>query len=156
MVVLKIGKDSIHQGSSGQITGEIYFEMNKQYFPFKNWNDFPVNIIQWWSDEFMECVENGRNSFEFLFMDGPYKIYAERKGTRTFDIYFLDSREDPVIIFREIRDEEIADCLMEGYRRIIEYLKEKNISSRIVSILKERLSELELWLVHSGQQEANR
>lgn len=156
MVVLKIAKDKIHQGSSGQITGDIYFETSKGYFPFEKWNDFLVNIIQFWSDEFMECVKNNRNSFKFMFMDGPYTIYAKRCGMQTFDMHFLDSQGDSVIVFQEVREEEIADCLIDGYRTIIEGLQDKEICERTIAILIKRLAELESWRAHSRSQKTDR
>ena len=65
-----IGENSnLNQGSSGLITGEIYFEENNNYFPEKGWNDFTVIILGWWISSFLKSVKqiHSHQQLEHIF-----------------------------------------------------------------------------------------
>lgn len=56
MINLTVNENSLVQIKSGGITGEIYFEIDSQFFPEKGWSDFPLSLLGMWMNRFIEGV----------------------------------------------------------------------------------------------------
>ena len=67
------------------ITGNIYFQIDDFFFPEEGWNDFVVIILSWW----LRALENNKNDFELLFMDGPLKIIAKTAKENEISLLFM-------------------------------------------------------------------
>lgn len=61
--------------TSGNIVGEIYFNIDGKVFPDRNWSDFVVIILTWWIEAVSKVnTKNELDSFKLTFMDGPIFI----------------------------------------------------------------------------------
>lgn len=84
--MIKLEPNTILRSKSGKITGEIYLNFEERYFPEVGWNDFPVIILNWWSEVFSH-EKSGRYSF----MDGPfYFIISKASNTHYLETFYDD------------------------------------------------------------------
>jgi hypothetical protein len=57
---------------NGNVTGVIYLELESGEFPERGWSDFPVIILGWWTEAFLQLEADNRGEVQWRFMDGPY------------------------------------------------------------------------------------
>ena len=57
---------------NGNVTGVIYLELESGQFLERGWSDFPVVILGWWTEAFLQLEINTRSDVQWRFMDGPY------------------------------------------------------------------------------------
>ena len=57
---------------NGNVTGVIYLELESGQFLERGWSDFPVVILGWWTEAFLQLEINNRRDVQWRFMDGPY------------------------------------------------------------------------------------
>ncbi|MEZ0469593.1 hypothetical protein [Luteimonas salinilitoris] len=55
-------------------TADIWLEINGTEFPARNWNDFAVVIMGWWSDALLRILRKISDRELIDFMDGPYAV----------------------------------------------------------------------------------
>ena len=60
-----------------QITGTIYLQYGSVLFPYSDWNDYPLNILEGWIDITVSKIIK-RVSYYLFFLDGPYCIKVSR------------------------------------------------------------------------------
>ncbi|MBL6449634.1 hypothetical protein JMN32_25205 [Fulvivirga sp. 29W222] len=74
--------------NKGKITGKISIAFNGCFFPEKDWNDFPIILLEWWSSEIKSFI-NGAKEAQFQFMDGPFKVnfVSDAVGKTTVTCY---------------------------------------------------------------------
>lgn len=71
----------------GVSTGEIYLEIENQFFPDPVWNDFPEVILSWWLEGFSQLLTfKEEGYYKFLFMDGPCKWIFDYSGNEMIEI----------------------------------------------------------------------
>lgn len=80
MIKLHVDTDSIRVAKSSlstQIFSRLYFQVDSDFFPAKNWDDFSVIILAWWLHQVRHMYEGSKSTFNF--MDGPYffEVYLE-------------------------------------------------------------------------------
>ena len=140
---------NLNQGSSGLITGEIYFEQNNYYFPEKRWSDFPVIVLGWWISSFLEFVKQNSGTFEFCFMDGPFKIVGVVIQEEMIEIYSCSQYEDvnKKDFLGYMNKNEIQNMLLKASRKLFKVIALSDISDNKLDGLKKlffQLKELEL------------
>ena len=59
--------------NSEQIAGTIYLQYGDHVFPYSDWNDYPLNMLEGWIDTTVSNLIN-RGSYYLFFLDGPYCI----------------------------------------------------------------------------------
>lgn len=104
MMDIKVGVEvkTLHLMHSRAVTGEIYFEDDGFYFPELHWNDFIIEILNWWIKVTKKITtSNIGASDEFLFKDGPFLVRACKLDQ---DIMRMD------FIKRQLSGEIIMDC----------------------------------------------
>lgn len=140
-----IGENSnLNQGSSGLITGEIYFEENSNYFPEKGWNDFPVIILGWWISSFLKFVKQISETFEFCFMDGPYKLVGVVIQKEIIEIYSWSQQGDTneMICLSNTNKKEIQNMLLKACRKLFREIELSGISNTELDGLKKMFNDL--------------
>jgi len=66
---------SFHQSRpSGNVTGVIYVELESGAFPETGWSDFPVIILSWWIEAWIQLEAPARRKVQWRFMDGPHSL----------------------------------------------------------------------------------
>ena len=56
----------------GNVTGLIFLELPPGAFPDELWWDFPVTLLKWWTDEWLQFLTPARRVVQWRFLDGPY------------------------------------------------------------------------------------
>ncbi|KNY26497.1 hypothetical protein Bccel_1762 [Pseudobacteroides cellulosolvens ATCC 35603 = DSM 2933] len=80
------------------ITGEIFFKVGEFSFPEQNWNDFIIIVLVWWLSAYKTFVENDKQPFKLIFMDGSFEIKIKRitEGILVLN-FFEDYVQLPVV-----------------------------------------------------------
>lgn len=135
---------NLNWGSSGLITGEIYFEENDNYFPEKGWNDFPAIILGWWISSFLKSVKQNSETFEFCFMDGPFKLVGVEKQKEMIEMNFWSQYEfeNQKICLGNTNKKEIQNMLLKACRKLFRAIELSGISDAKLDGLKKLFSEL--------------
>lgn len=140
-----IGENSnLNQGSSGLITGEIYFEENNNYFPEKGWNDFTVIILGWWISSFLKSVKQNSETFEFCFMDGPFKLIGVVIQKEMIEMYSWSQYEygNEKKCLGYTNEKEIQNMLLKACRKLFREVALSGISDAKLDGLNKMFSEL--------------
>ena len=61
----------------GNVTGTVCLKFGGEHFPDSQWNDFPVIVLGWWIGGLLDVVHDRAETFEGMFMDGPYSFVVE-------------------------------------------------------------------------------
>lgn len=54
------------------VAGTIYLMLDNVYFPFKDWSDLVVPILEMWTIQIVDLLKRKTDRAEFFFMDGSY------------------------------------------------------------------------------------
>jgi hypothetical protein len=69
---------SLKRSEVGSITGRVFLRGPIGDFPERGWSDFPVVILASWIEGLADVVIEKTQSFQGLFMDGPFAFVIER------------------------------------------------------------------------------
>ena len=86
MIEIVADNSSLKRSAMGSITGVIFLRGRQGAFPQGQWSDFPVVILAWWIEGLTRIVQNQKQSFAGMFMDGPYAFRVESENGRTGQI----------------------------------------------------------------------
>ena len=75
---------TLRMARSGMISGVISILLNGEYFPEKEWNDFPVIVLYMWLDAAARVWQGTLSDAEFRFMDGPFWFEVTPRGKSWF------------------------------------------------------------------------
>jgi hypothetical protein len=116
------------------ITGEIFFQSGDFCFPEDGWNDFVAIILGFW----LRTVKNSRNDFELLFMDGPFKIKAEKTNENEISLLFLQG-EDCVFKTNSSKD-DFERQLVKAARKTLRKVSQEKWETAEIDSLREIVS----------------
>ena len=74
--VIKI-KDDWDIANTKLITGTIYLQDGDHVFPYQDWNDYPVNMLEGWIDTTISNLFK-KAPYHLFYLDGPYCIKVSR------------------------------------------------------------------------------
>ncbi len=106
---------------TSELVSPIWLEIDGVAFPYADWNDFSYTLLCWWSDALFSYTDSTK-SFEWLFMDGPYRIAIRRSGD---GLQLSCMRDDRRLLTGECDYRTLAEAL-HGAMRQMEYLLHKN------------------------------
>ncbi len=93
-----VDTDSFAQTISS-ITGRISIRVGNRYFPEKDWNDFPIFILNWWATEVNDFLLESKKEIDLLFMDGPFGVrLTKENGTSKIRFVVKDVEEDVAVM----------------------------------------------------------
>jgi hypothetical protein len=78
MVEIVTEPELLRRSGMGSITGPVFLRGPTGAFPEIGWNDFPVVILGWWIQGLTEVVAGRQQSYQGLFMDGPFGFVVRR------------------------------------------------------------------------------
>jgi hypothetical protein len=104
---------SLYMG--GNITGEIWLEVEGFEFPVKRWSDFPVIILEWWLNALFEPWSGKEGQGECHFMDGSYSFEVSKEQ----DAFVLRCYSDPHFPTRRKCEWEGAVDLSDLLRQVL-------------------------------------
>ena len=128
-----------------QITGIIYLQYGNNAFPYSDWNDYPLNMLEGWIDITVSNLIK-RASYYLFFLDGPYCIKVSRiiknhkwyyqlnmiTNIRTYDERILWSCDVRTILWLNELLSAANNCLKTAEVKGIDCSKLKKQSKRIM------------------------
>ena len=135
---------NLSQGSSGLITGNIYFEENNEFFPEEGWNDFPVIVLGWWIYSFLSFVRQNSETFEFCFMEGAFKLVGVARQNELIEIYAIhyNGHTKERKNWGYTNKKEVQNMLMKACRKLFREVTFSAISNDRIVALKKMFGEL--------------
>ena len=112
----------------GNVTGVIFLELHGGAFPAKDWSDFPVIILGWWIDAWLQLEVPTRREVQWRFMDGPH-VATLTKVTRDASTGAFE--------FPQVRS-----SLLLAAERVVAHCDEHKMFSRDLETLRENVQRL--------------
>ena len=110
------------------VTGVIFLELHDGAFPAKGWSDFPVIILGWWIDAWLQLEVPARREVQWRFMDGPHVVTLAKvtgdASTGTFE-------------FSQVRS-----SLLPAAEFVVAHCDEHKLFSRDLETLRENVQRL--------------
>lgn len=75
-VVVEIA--SLRRSAMGSVAGQVFLRGPTGDFPESDWSDFPVVVLGWWIEGLVDLLAGEQQSFQGMFMDGPFAFVVER------------------------------------------------------------------------------
>ncbi|GGD64359.1 hypothetical protein GCM10011514_30410 [Emticicia aquatilis] len=136
MIILQISVGEFSKTSFGSITSGVYFEVNKKFFPEKDWNDFVVVVLSFWLDEIIKMKTSNCDNGSFLFMDGPLKFTIDRVGNLYF---FKGYNRNKNILDEQIEYEEFITTIISAAIKTLNIVREKEWQNKDIESLTHKL-----------------
>lgn len=93
---------TLRQSKKGSITAIVYFDFGSGCkFPDSGWSDFIVVIATWWKAAF-DKVTRGRESADFRFMDGPYRISGVMSDKYAIQLRCIEDRRGQRVLHQAL------------------------------------------------------
>lgn len=139
-----IGNNTLKQGTSGNITGKIFVEVDDYYFPEENWNDFPIIILSCWINNYLNSRRSKVGKFEMCFMDGPFLLKGELVDNELYKIKLIGRELENTGQELEtyLTSKEIQEMFLKASRKILREAELSCISQEKLQGLKKILKEL--------------
>src|SRR2546428_12968766 len=67
-----VASDTLVKRDTGSVNGHIWITVGGVDFPSVAWDDFPVVILTWWTEQTLDFLADRSGSGRYNFMDGPY------------------------------------------------------------------------------------
>jgi len=109
---------------SGNVTGVIFLELEGSAFPERGWSDFPVIILCWWTDAWLQLEVPTRREVQWRFMDGPHAATLTKAEGGT------------------VRSTQVYTSLLEAGERVIAHCDQNGMTSRDLELLRGNVSRL--------------
>jgi len=138
-MLIKSNLNSISK-EGGNVFGIIYFQHESMIFPEKNWNDFIVIILNWWSDALLKLIGNESISAELLFMDGPFSVKVNYLDDKTLKLYFIN--EDDIIGNAEVLIQDFIKDFLKEVNSLIRFINAKDWNDEEIDLLKKNYNNL--------------
>ena len=61
-------------------TGLLCVQSGKCFFPFDDWNDLYLDILNMWMYSLNQFQDTPKATFDMPFMDGPYNLLCKKSG----------------------------------------------------------------------------
>ncbi len=124
------------------ITGQIWFDVEKEAFPDNRWVDFPVIILGWWLENLKPLVFAKETLCECRFMDGPYLFKVLIEDDLNWQITFIESRlsENICATVTNINHKDFLQMLLKLTKDVVAFCEKQKWESKDVDILSELLN----------------
>ena len=132
MLNICIAESSMELSKSGNITGEICFQIDDFFFPESNWNDFVVVILTWWNKSINTLIASSVGTVvEFNFMDGPFYIQGAKKNEEEVTLHFIKRSVVGENIFYSIDTDisELKRSINQASKKVIKTMRGKAIQT---------------------------
>src|SRR5712675_1597226 len=113
---------------SGNVTGVIYVELESSAFPAREWSDFPVIILGWWTEALLQLEVPTRREVKWRFMDGPHSLTL--------------TKVERAISSGAWAFERVQNSLCEAAERVISYCEQHKMSAKDLETLRTNVRQL--------------
>ena len=125
------------------ITGEICLSNGNYFFPEKRWNDFVVEILGWWLNDFHKMIQNKEQEQDFTFKDGDFCFLLSEESDMTWKISMYEEiPPQNAVIETIISKRKFLENLIITARKVLEFCNIKGWNTAEVKNLKLALDRL--------------
>lgn len=136
---MKIEINNIYK-EEDKIFGNIYFENDDFIFPEKDWNDFVVVVVNWWSDSIYKLINNETISEELLFMDGPLSVKINFLKENQFELFFINAGD--IQHNSIVKMDEFVGLFIKELNSLIRFISNNNWIDDEISLLEKNYKRL--------------
>jgi hypothetical protein len=112
----------------GNVTGVIFLELHDGAFPGRGWSDFPVIILGWWADAWLQLEVPTRREVQWRFMDGPHGVTLTRvAGAASTGAFELP---------------QVHSSLLEAAERVVAHCDQYRMLSRDLDLMRDNVERL--------------
>jgi hypothetical protein len=140
---IRVSTESFDLSRYGSVLGNISVECNDIWFPTKNWSDFPVIVLSWWTFECLRLLDGEVAMTDFSFMDGPHKIDVRRKGRYGLILVLFDSDTERASLEVDLR--EVFFELIKAAKITVSFCDRNGWGNDDLKILKSGLERIEVF-----------
>lgn len=95
-----VNNDTFIMNKSGNVIGNIYFNIDGINFPDEGWSDFIIVILIWWIEAISKINPKRKSdTFQLGFMEGPLFVRGYVKGENVTELEFTKERSNKSEIF---------------------------------------------------------
>jgi len=136
--------DTLVRNDSGAVNGHIWLTIGSVDFPCVAWDDFPVIILSWWTDQILSLIRSG-NSDRFNFMDGPYWFVLESATDRTVKIglYKYSKLSEECLLKMFVDFNVVIGAVLSAAETIIDACRKRDWTSKDLETLIANHSQLD-------------
>ena len=109
---------------SGNVAGVIFLESQGRAFPERGWSDFPVIILGWWIDAWLQLEVPTRREVQWRFMDGPYVATLSKAAGAA------------------LRSSQVRAYLIEAAERVVAHCEQSRMITRDLDLLRGNIGRL--------------
>lgn len=78
--MITLDLETFRQDREGaSVTGVIFLRLHEEAFPGEGWSDFPVIILSWWIEAWLQFVQPSTRQAVWRFMEGPYYVALSKE-----------------------------------------------------------------------------
>ena len=74
--------------SSSALFGDLFFEFDNGFFPCKDWNDFTIEVLNWWISALLELSEG--KPVDCLYLDGSFMFTVKMNHQKQCIVRFIE------------------------------------------------------------------
>jgi len=109
-----------NQYHSDPLMGEIYFIIQNNAFPARNWRDNVLATIEVWLDSLIPFAEGEESIACLPFLNGPYTICVEEHSNAKLLVKFIDSDEEKINLRCQLCREDFFTAFKEPFNTILD------------------------------------
>ena len=113
----------------GNVTGVIFLELQDGAFPEMGWSDFPVIVLGWWTDSWLQLEVATRSEIQWRFMDGPHSLTLTKgEGSNSIGAYEFS---------------QVGSSLLEAAERVVAHCDKHKMFSNDLELLRSNIQRLQ-------------
>jgi hypothetical protein len=109
---------------TGNVTGVIFLELEGGAFPERGWSDFPVIVLSWWTEAWLQLEVPTRRQVQWRFMDGPYAAILSKAPTAG------------------LRSSQVCASLLQAAERVVAHCEQNRMVTKDLEFLRDNASRL--------------
>src|SRR5215469_12433684 len=90
---LVVDAKTLQAGGVGPATGAVWISLGEIAFPFEEWDDFVVVILDAWASALLNLLRGVSRREEVHFMEGPYSVEVSRLSESAFQLRAIERRQ---------------------------------------------------------------
>ena len=140
--MIKVDLQSFRQiREGGNVTGVVFVELESGAFPETGWSDFPVIILGWWTDAFLQLEEPTTREVKWRFMDGPHELtLTKMAGVASKNAFEIT---------------QVRRFLLEAAEFVIAHCEQRKMLGKDLEMLQANAQRLKAHVFPSGLQQTN-
>jgi len=125
-VRIVVDAKSISPGRTGPATGNVWIMLGQLAFPFQNWNDFVVVILEAWASAVVRMLRGVSEHERVHFMEGPYVVEVSRASEDVLRLHAIERvRQEQEIASEDARALDFIDGMLACSEEVLAACRQK-------------------------------